>query len=230
MIDAAKMRPASVVTSLLVIVGATALVGAGVALLYFVNLEATVIDLLERRLPAEPAARHEHACHVHATGGLFQPLRAAIGVAGRTPRLEHALAAACGDPAAIEASIENMLATTPTSGHGWLALARMRWRRGASIAQVVDVVQMSNLTAPREAEIMIFRARFLVAIWELLPEAEQKRALGQLAEVGPALDPSQIAEFKAIFAAKPAEMRDVIKGRLEGRAAMDSVWLRAMGL
>lgn len=218
------------VTSLLVIVGAIALVGAGGGLLYFVNLEALAIDLLERRPPAEPAARHEHACRVHATGRVFPPLRAVIGFTGRLSSLEHALAAACGDHAMIEASLENLVATTPTSGQGWLALARMRWRRGASIAQVVDAVQMSNLTAPREAEIMINRARFLVAIWELLPEAEQKTALGQLAEVGPALNPSQLADFKAIFAAKPAETRDVIKGGLERRAAMDSAWLRGMGL
>ncbi len=230
MIGAAKVRPIFFVTSLLVIVVATALVGEGVALLRFVNLEATVIDLLEQGPPAEPAARHEHACRAPATRDLFQPLRAATGVTGRMLSLENALAASCGDSAAIEAGLENMLATTPTSGRGWLALARIRWRRGASIARVVDAVRMSNLTAPREAEVMIMRARFLVGIWELLPKAEQKMALGQLAEVGPALDPGQIAEFKAIFAAKPAEARDAIRSSLEARAAVGSEWLRAMGL
>jgi cytochrome c-type biogenesis protein CcmH/NrfG len=230
LIGPTKVRPIFFVTSLLVIVVATALVGEGVTLLRFVNLEAAAIDLLKREPSAETAARHEHTWCARATRDLFQPLRSAIGVTGRMLSLENALAASCGDPAAIEAGLENMLATTPTAGRGWLALARMRWRRGASIAQVVDAIQMSNLTAPREAEIMILRARFLVAIWEMLPEAEQKRALDQLAEVGPALDPGQIAEFKAIFAAKPAETRDVIKGRLECRAAIGSVWLRAMGL
>lgn len=139
------------------------------------------------------------------------------GVRGRARRLILDLnqAAHPDDAGLLARSATEVLKIEPTSGIHWLVLAGARYRLGEPMESVLGAVHMSTLVAPREGEVMIERAKFLFQIWEKIGPEDRQLAIRHLAQFGRLLNTGLVAQFKAIFARRPAASLAEIRSQLK---------------
>jgi hypothetical protein len=201
------------------------LVLIGVAgLTLFQGVELTRFAALEAQAPEFFAARAEFQAALAA----WQDVSA---VQSRARALTAAMVASDSTATAadVESATARLLAIEPTSARDWLVLAQARWRRGAPVADVFSAVQMSRVTGPREAAVMLVRTQLLLRLWEQASVEDRSLALSELVEIRSRLDPPRVAQFKAILAQKPETTRSAIADGLAARLG-DRLWLPALGL
>lgn len=158
--------------------------------------------------------------------------RNTAGVQGRARRLvvDLDLAANPVDARVLAQSAADVLTIEPTSGIHWLVLAGARYRLGQPMESVLGAVHMSMLVAPREGEVMIERAKFLFQLWEKIGPDDRLLALRHLAQFGRLLNNDLIAQFKAIFAMRPAASLVEIRSQLKPMLAQAYFVLGDFGL
>ena len=217
----------AIATSLVIGALALALIGKGVELLRFEAAEDAAQAILASE--ADAASREARRREILQAIPLVSAWTATPGLAGRSRRVKG-LMMEVADGAAVEPGLIDFLAVTPTAGRLWLNLAIARWRRGAPLEQVLDALQMSKLTQPREFETMVARSIFLLRLWEFLPSDEQRFAANQLVELNGRFDAAQTQQLQAIITQKPEATRQALKQQFSARGAKDQAWMRGLGL
>jgi hypothetical protein len=217
----------AIATSLVIVAIALALISKGAELLRFEAAEAAAQAILESE--ADAASREERRRQIRQAIPLVAAWTATPGLAGRSRRIKGVMMETA-EVAAIEPQLIDLLAVAPTEGRQWLNLAILRWRRGAPLKEVLDALQMSKLTQPREFETMVARSLFLLRLWEFLPSDEQRFAVNQLVELNGRFDAAQTQQLQAIIAKKPEATRQALKQQFSARGAKDQAWARGLGL
>lgn len=223
------MSPRVVATSAVVMVAGLLLCIEGLDLLRFESVEAAAQSLSEQTVK-DSNDRLMRKRRIDEALLQLQPWASKEGFADRARRASGLLAAASEDRSRLETSVIDLLATEPASGRQWLALAQLRWRRGAPMAEVLGALQMSNVTEPREANTMSLRLPFVLRLWELLPEDEQRLAVNQLVELRGRLDHDTLKEIRAILATKSEATREALRAEFAARGVRDRAWWHAIGL
>lgn len=221
----------AVATSLFVMAVALIAVAKGVELLRFEADEAGAQRVLTAKRETEKGAG------AASRGGDLKNALSQIDAWLETPGLSERahlaraqLIATLQRSDASEAELIALTAAAPTAGGYWLDLAIARWRRGAPLQQVLDALQMSNLTHPREYQTMVARALFLMRLWEFLPQEERRLAVNQLAELDGRIEAARLQELQAIVAKKSSETQQELKAEFSARGALDRPWAQALGL
>jgi hypothetical protein len=217
----------AIATSLVIVAIAVALIVKGVELLRFEAAETVAQAILASEEGA--ASREARRREIQQAIPLVAAWTATPGLASRARRVKGLMMEAT-DGAAVEPQLIELLAVTPTAGRLWLNLAILRWRRGAPLEEVLDALQMSKLTQPREFETMVARSLFLLRLWELLPSDEQRFAINQLVDLSGRFNAAQTERLQAIVAKKPEATRQALKQQLSARGAKDQAWMRGLGL
>ena len=220
----------AIVTSLVIAAIALALIAKGVELLRFETAEVEATAILAREPGADEASREARRREIQRAIPLVAAWAATPGLAGRARRVKGLLTEALDGAAAAEPDLIELLAVSPTAGRLWLNLAILRWRRGAPLEQVLDALQMSSLTQPREFETMVARSLFLLRLWEFLPSDEQRFAVNQLVELNGRFNAEQMRQLQAIIAKKPEATRQALRQEFFARGAQDQALARGLGL
>ncbi len=220
----------AIATSLVVIAVAFALIAKAVELLRFEAAEASARAILASAAGKDAAGHEASRREIQQAIPLVAAWTATPGLEGRSRRLKGLMVEAAEDDSTIESELIDLLAVTPTAGGLWLNLAIARWRRAAPWPQVLDALQMSNVTEPNESQTMINRSIFLLRLWELLPSDERRLVVNQLIELNGRFDAAQAQQLRAIIAKKPEATRQTLKQQFSERGAQDQAWVRALGL
>jgi hypothetical protein len=132
--------------------------------------------------------------------------------------------------ARVEENVSEILKVEPASGMEWLKLARLRAKDAGSNQRTLSAVTMSELTEPREIDVMAQRIAFYLQIWEVLPEARQRRALNELTDAAPVLVGEAIQRIKSVIEKKDPSWRRAIKEKLIGLVVGERRWMKDIGL
>ena len=220
----------NIATSMVVSAVALALMAKGAELLRFEAAETSAQAILASEAGQDAVGREARRHAIEQAIPVVAVWTAIPGLAGRARRIKGLMIEAAEGAAAVEPELSGTLAVTPTAGRLWLNLAILRWQRGAPLPQILDALQMSNVTEPREFQTMVARSFFLLRLWELLPGDEQRLAVDQLIELNGRFDAAQTQQLQAIIARKPEPTRKALKQQFSARGAQDRAWLRALGM
>jgi len=218
-----------VAISSVVVIMAAILCIEGVELLRFERLETMARRLSETTILAYED-RLARQGEINDAVQQLQTWTTNEAVADRARRMSGVLTAVSGDSAQIEKAVVELLTVAPTSGRQWLALAKLRWGRGAPFAKVLDALQMSIITEPWEFGTMNLRLPFMMRLWELLPDGERRQVINQLVELKGRMEQETRQELKAVIGLKPEATRAAIKANLAVRGVEQDDWVRALGL
>ncbi len=220
----------AIATSVVVGAVALALIAKGVDLLRFEAAEASARAILASEPGKDAAGREARRLAIEQAIPAVAAWAATPGLAGRSRLTKGLMVEAAAGAAAVEPELGETLAVTPTAGRLWLNLAILRWRRGAPLREILDALQMSKVTEPREFQTMVARSLFLLRLWEVLPSDERQLAVDQLIELNGRFDAAQSRQLQAMIAQKPEPARQALKQQFSARGAKDRAWLRALGL
>jgi hypothetical protein len=129
-----------------------------------------------------------------------------------------------------EANLKSILVVEPASGSDWLRLAKARAELSVSEQEAYSAVDMSELTEPREFDMLVGRAAYYLTIWEALPKERQMKALKELSDAAPFLDVQGMRQMKSALDMRPDSSRKAIKGLLIARERGEKPWMKAIGL
>jgi hypothetical protein len=135
---------------------------------------------------------------------------------------------ACHSSARVEASIRDVLKAEPTSGRGWLELAKQRRKQSGTSELLYPLLQMSQVSEPREIKVMAARTIFGLSIWKDLPKTRQRQVVGELSATVPFMDQKDAEEIKEILRSKTGFEKTAIKEMLD--QAGELPWRKALGL
>jgi hypothetical protein len=153
-----------------------------------------------------------------------------VGIAARSLMLDIIMSENSRDFAAIEGSLSELAAVSPTSTATWEALAEVRKARGEPMESVLAAFRMSALTGSHEGYFMMQRAIFGLKHWKELPEQDRSAvARDMLLSIGP-VDGRPLARYREILAAKPAAERDSVRSALLASGLASSNVLQALGV
>jgi hypothetical protein len=220
----------AIATSVVVGAVALALIAKGVDLLRFEAAEASARAILASEPGKGAAGGEARRLAILQAIPAVAAWTATPGLAGRARLTKGLMVEAAAGAAAVEPELGETLAVTPTAGRLWLNLAILRWRRGAPLPQILDALQMSEVTEPREFQTMVARSLFSLRLWEVLPSDEQRLAVDQLIELNGRFDAAQSQQLQAMIAQKPEPARQALKQQFSARGAKERAWLRALGL
>jgi hypothetical protein len=130
----------------------------------------------------------------------------------------------------VNADLAVLLSIRPMLGHYWMLFAEARLVGGAAFPQALSALGMAELTAPREAEVMLERVKFGLVFWEILPPGSRTRCTSNLVAIHPILDVGEIGSIKNILGSKNDEVRAEIRSRLRSLSGPDASWLVQLGL
>lgn len=228
------MSLGSLVTGTAIVVAASLTCVAGVDLVRFDQLATTaqgVLDeLIAQDVAEEPTKEQiERAARANDAVTQLRPWLARDGVACEARRL-HGAIAAIDDPLTAEEGAIAVLSVEPSSGEQWAELARLRAARAAPVSEVLSALQMSTVTAPREAEAMQRRLPLLLQMWSALPDDEKRHAANLLIELRGGQTAAARAIVKALILALPQQERQTLAEKVVARAGEKAPWLRQIGL
>jgi hypothetical protein len=163
----------------------------------------------------------------------FVPWREIMGVRSEALVEIISLKATPGAPMLLDrvnADLGALLSIRPMVGHYWMLFAEARLMGGAGFPQALSALGMAELTAPKEAEVMLERVKFGLVFWEILPPGSRTRCTSNLVTIRPILDGGEIGSIKNILGSKNEEVRAEIRSRLRDQSGADASWLVQLGL
>jgi hypothetical protein len=134
------------------------------------------------------------------------------------------------DSAEVERNLRGLLRVEPASGSNWLALAKIRMKQDRSGKSAFSALKMSELTEPREIDVIVQRTRFYLSLWETMPDGKKIQALRELSDTVPFMGNQAIQEIKSEITARTMMQRQAIKEQLLAWAAGEKAWMKAIGL
>jgi hypothetical protein len=134
------------------------------------------------------------------------------------------------DSAEVERNLRGLLRVEPASGSNWLTLAKIRMKQDRSGKSAFSALNMSELTEPREIDVIVQRTRFYLSLWETMPDDKKIQALRQLSDAVPFMGNQAIREIKSEITARTMNQRQAIKEQLLAWAAGEKAWMKAIGL
>jgi hypothetical protein len=130
----------------------------------------------------------------------------------------------------VKPDLATLLTIRPMWGHYWMLFAEARMMGGEAFSQALSAFEMAELTAPREAQVMLERIKFGLLFWELFPPRLRHRCASNLVAIRPILDGHAIATIKTILDVKNEGARADIRSRVEQQAGSDVSWFGQFGL
>jgi len=130
----------------------------------------------------------------------------------------------------MKPNVATLLTMRPMMGRYWMLFAEAQLVGGGQVSQALSAFEMAELTAPREAQVMLERIKFGLLFWELLPAGSRARSISNLVEIRPRLYPPEIAMIKTILDVKTEGVRADIRMLLEQKAGTDPTWFGQFGL
>jgi hypothetical protein len=127
------------------------------------------------------------------------------------------------DPSDLEAAngrrevLSSILSIKPLSSVDWLSLSGMQFVTDQPMEQVLESLELSVVTGPNEAHVMIERGIFGVSLWESLSRDLKSRAALDLGPMIYARTPAEAAEsgkFQAVLATKSELVRNELRKAL----------------
>src|SRR5690242_20705676 len=114
-------------------------------------------------------------------------------------------------------ALSSILSIKPLSSNDWLLLSGMQWVTDQPMEQVLKSLELSVMTGPNEAHVMIERGIFGVSLWESLSRELKSRAALDLGPMIYARTPAEGAEggkFQAVLATKSESVRNELRQAL----------------
>jgi len=114
-------------------------------------------------------------------------------------------------------TLSSILSITPLSSLDWLLLSGIRLVTDQPMEQVLESLELSVVTGPNEAHVMIERGIFGVSLWESLSRDLKSRAA---VDLGPMIYPrtpaegAQSGKFQAVLATKSDLVRNELRQAL----------------
>jgi hypothetical protein len=132
--------------------------------------------------------------------------------------------------ARVNTDLAALLSIRPMWGRYWMLYAEVRLMVERTFGQALSAFRMAELTAPREADVMLERVKFGFLFWELLPPESRNQSTSSLVAMRPILDLADYTAIKDILGMKDDEVRADIRTRLRGQASDSVTWLNQVGL
>lgn len=149
-------------------------------------------------------------------------------VSARATKTRFLLSNALFDAAAEEKRLEDFLSLQPTAGEEWLRLAHLRWSRGATVGDILEALQMSSVTHPREFETVLYRTLDQIELWEFLPRDMHRTTMNDLADLARRVAYNHALLVREAVAAKSPKIQEAMKQELEARGDGGRFWLQAL--
>jgi hypothetical protein len=114
-------------------------------------------------------------------------------------------------------TLSSILSIKPLSSVDWLLLSGLQLVTDQPMEQVLESLQLSVMTGPNEAPVMIERGIFGVSLWESLPRDLKSHAavdLGPMIYARTPAEGAQNGKFQAVLATKSDLVRNELRQAL----------------
>jgi hypothetical protein len=226
-------RPCSRLLSAIVIGNAGAIVVMGTDLLLYerIALQQQVSDIEVGSSNISGQDQNNASLERNKQAQNFETLASTAGVSSQArDNIWRALSVSAKHNGTVEKALIDLLKVAPTSGQHWVELAVSRSNRGVPISDILSLLQMSEITEPREQHTILLRMHLYLTLWDKLPYGTQRRLLDELASFDGRLDGESVQRLKLMLTETSQGTRKALKDNLVARKDINQAWLKALGL
>jgi hypothetical protein len=154
-----------------------------------------------------------------------------IGGRARSLMIDIAVGVRSPDPKLVEGFVRRLIERKPTFGGNWLSLAQLRQVNGATLSDVLPLVEMSTLLAPHDGHVMVPRVVLAIQNWTTAPESLKTQAIDHILDLAGASGATfQWDLFADVLDDQPLKVRSDVRDRLQQRLPRETRVLQQLGL